>query len=459
MTVRHQQWRNPVKVTAARGVRHFRWTRPRHALDKGWVVGHHIHSMHILMFTIGSAGDVFPFIALGLELQRRGHRITLMTGEQHQTAVRAAGMGFAPMYTEQEFNMLLEHPDFFHPRRGIRLFYREMCLPWVTKVYQFISSQYVQGQTGVITSTFAFGARVAQEKLGVPVVTVHLQPTFFRSIHDTPIYPGLPMKYLPRQLKSFVYRGMDKFLDGCIAGEMNAFRATLGLPAEHRYFANWIHSPTLTLGLFPSWFVAPQPDWPAQAQLTGFPLYDGIIEHPLSEQVSRFLEAGDPPVVFTIGTPTRDGRWFFEGAVEACRKLGCRGLLVHRYQDQIPPVPPPGILHAPFVPFGKVFSRSRAVVHHGGIGTLAQVFAAGVPQVVVPIGFDRPDNAARMERLGVGFQLPRQRFSGASLADALRRLLNTSNFSEKARQVAGQTDGQAAVAAACDKALSAFGQS
>jgi UDP:flavonoid glycosyltransferase YjiC (YdhE family) len=393
---------------------------------------------------------VFPFIAIGLELQRRGHQVTFMTGGNYETTIRKAGLDFSALFTKEEFGKISENPDLFHPVRGLRVIYRQMCLPFVSCVYEAIAKQSSQGEVGVVASTFSFGARVAGEKLRVPMVTVHLQPTFLRSIYDTPTYPGLPIKHLPSLLKPILYRGMDWFLDDCIAAELNAFRSGLGLARIHRFFANWIHSPDATLGMFPPWFAPPQPDWPAQARLAGFPLFDGMVEHPLSAEVNRFLEDGEPPVIFTAGSHIKQGRWFFEAAMDACERIGCRALLVNLFRDQVPATLPSSLLYAPYVPYGAAFKRSRAVVHHGGIGTVAQAFAAGVPQVIVPIAFDQADNAERMQRLGVGLQISRKHFRGPALADILRRVLQESAFRDKAQEIARRMDGRKAAAAACN---------
>ena len=406
--------------------------------------------MRIAMFTIGSAGDVFPFIALGIELKRRGHQITVTTGEHYETTVRKAGLEFSAMFTAEEFHKIQVHPDLFHPTRGIRIVYRQMCLPWVSRVYDAIAKQYVPGEMGVVASTFVFGARIAREKLHVPMATVHLQPLFLRSLFDTPTYPGLPIRHLPPALKSLVYRGMDRFLDDCVGAELNAFRGTLGLAPIHRFFSNWIHSPDCTLGLFPTWYAVPQPDWPAQALLAGFPLFDGTVEHPLPVETAQFLEAGTPPVVFTAGSEMKQGRWFFDAAVEACKRIGCRGLMVNPYRDQVPADLPDSLHYAPYAPYSAAFRRGRVAVHHGGIGTVAQAFAAGVPQVVIPIAFDQADNATRMARLGTGLQIDRKYFNGQSLAGALRRILQEPDYDRKAQEISCRMDGPKAVAEACD---------
>jgi hypothetical protein len=128
----------------------------------------------------------------------------------------------------------------------------------------------------VAASGLAFGARIAHEKLGLPLATVHLQPVVFRSVRRPAVF-GFPdvLGFLPRPLRGPYLRAADRFvIDPPLAPAVNAFRAGLGLPPVSRLLHRWMHSPQLVIGLFPEWFAAPQPDWPPNVHLTGFPLYD-----------------------------------------------------------------------------------------------------------------------------------------------------------------------------------------
>jgi UDP:flavonoid glycosyltransferase YjiC (YdhE family) len=154
--------------------------------------------------------------------------------------------------------------------------------------------------------------------------------------------------------------------------------------------------------------------------------------------VNAFLNAGDPPIVFSFGTAMMFGRRYFEAAVEACRRLGVRGLLLARGGDQIPPNRPPTVAHSEYAPFGRVFPRAAAVVHHGGIGTTAQALAAGVPQLVVPIAFDQPDNADRVVRLGCGRTIPSSRFTARRATRALEEMFADPLMSVKCREIRGR---------------------
>jgi rhamnosyltransferase subunit B len=405
---------------------------------------------HMLLLPIGSSGDVHPFVALGLALRERGHRVTVITSVYFESLIRKTGLEFVGLGTMEQFEETLRNADAWHPRRGFEVVMRWGVLPWIRPIYDLIAERYVPGETVVVASLLAFGARLAQEKLGVPMVSVELQPAMLRSSYQAPKLPGMWMPdRLPGPIKRFMYwLGDTLVLDPIVKAATNAVRAELGLPPVRRLFDEWWHSPERIIGLYPPWYAPPQPDWPRQLGLTGFPLFDerGLTDPP--REVLDFLDAG-PPIAFTAGSANRHAHAFFAEAVEACRLLCRRGLLVTRYPDQLPAPLPDGIMHCSYIPFSQLLSRSAAFVHHGGIGTTAQALAAGVPQLVMPLAHDQPDNAARVVRLGVGRSLPPRRFKAPAVARVLDELLKSDTVAERCREMARKLDGVDPIAETC----------
>jgi len=218
---------------------------------------------------------------------------------------------------------------------------------------------------------------------------------------------------------------------------LNEVRQELGLAPVRRPLHQWLHSPTRVIGLFPEWFAAPAADWPEQVRLTGFPLYDGPNAHRLAPDLVHFLfDQGDPPIVFTAGTAQSHGKEFFRAAVEACLRLRARGVLVSAATEQLPADTPPSVRAFAYAPFSELLPRAKAIVHHGGIGTAAQALKAGIAQVVVPLAYDQPDNAARLRQLGVASILSPRRLDGAHLARTLRGLLATPDLPAKLLETA-----------------------
>jgi UDP:flavonoid glycosyltransferase YjiC (YdhE family) len=200
-------------------------------------------------------------------------------------------------------------------------------------------------------------------------------------------------------------------------------------------------SPFKVLALFPEWYGPKQTDWPAQTIVTRFPLYDESDQVAVLPDLDRFLADGPPPILFTPGSANLQARRFFVG-LEACRRLGSRALFVTRYPEQLPPALPPEIRHFAYVPFSQVFPRCKALVHHGGIGTVAQGLAAGVPQLVMAMSHDQPDNGYRLTRLGVGAYLYPKAFTPDRVAAALARLTRSPEVTEACHACRARVEGQ-----------------
>jgi UDP:flavonoid glycosyltransferase YjiC (YdhE family) len=382
--------------------------------------------MNILLNPAGSSGDILPFIRLGMALKARGHDVTVITMGRYQPLARHAGLGFVEWISPDAMEAIENDPDLWHPTRGLLLAIRTLE-PWYGQLHELIQARHVPGRTVVVAGSLNLGARLAHDRLGVPLATLLLQPAYLRSVYRAPVLPGLPTPdWAPRAWKRLVYfLGDALVLDPVACPAVNATRAEMGLPPVRSVLGTWWLSPQRVIGLFPDWYGQPQPDWPAQVRLTGFPMYDGLGAEPVPAGLAEFLENGEPPVVFTPGTMMRHSRRFFEEAVDACRRLGRRGLLLTRYRDQLPARLPEGVRHFDYVPLSQVLPRAAALVSHGGIGTLSQALAAGIPQLVMPLGWDQFDNAARLERLGVAATLVPRRFRGHAVAHEVARLLTS----------------------------------
>ena len=255
---------------------------------------------------------------------------------------------------------------------------------------------------------------------------------------------------MPRIVKKAAFWIMDTLVvDRLIGPGLNTYRAELGLAPAKRIFASQIHSPELVLGLFPDWFAPIQPDWPPNTHLTGFILQDSGGKPLDHAEADRFLDQGAAPVLITPGSAATDRTRFFAHMVEACRATGQRAMLVTNHPGQLPRELPPGVRAFPYVPFSRVLPRCRAIVYHGGIGTLAQAIRAGIPQVVVANAHDQPDNGRRIERLGLGVSLDEHRFGVREATDALRTATGSREILDRCRQFSSKVDSEAACLRAC----------
>jgi UDP:flavonoid glycosyltransferase YjiC (YdhE family) len=247
--------------------------------------------------------------------------------------------------------------------------------------------------------------------------------------------------WMPHWLKRAMFRLSDMLvIERVMRPPVNAIRREMNLQPL-KSVQEWWNSPRRIIGMFPDWFAPVQPDWPAQLRLSGFPLFDQADKVQLPADIEQFLGQGEPPVVFTAGSAMRHAADFFHQSTLACQRLGCRGLLVSRYPEQIPADLPPDVRHVSYVPFSVLIRRCSAFVHHGGIGTSAQGLSAGVPAMVVPLSHDQFDNAARLVRLGTALVLPRGRYRAPKVAAMLHQLLTDPRYTQAARDAAGRMKG------------------
>jgi UDP:flavonoid glycosyltransferase YjiC (YdhE family) len=270
---------------------------------------------------------------------------------------------------------------------------------------------------------------------------VHLAPAILPSVFRQPEIHGLPFgNRSPRFLKRLQWMIAGKVVDRCALPELNRFRRRHGLPPAKNLLASWWNSPARVIALFPDWFAPPQPDWPAQIRQTGFPLFDEKGIQPIPADLAAFLDAGDPPVVFTPGSAMSQGHALFREAAEALQRIGRRGIFLTPYAENLPAGLPPEILAVPYAPFSQVLPRCAAILHHGGVGTCAQALHAGIPQLIQPMAHDQLDTVSRIRDLGVGFGIAPRKFHGKPLAGALEKLLGDPGYQQRAIEVARRFD-------------------
>jgi rhamnosyltransferase subunit B len=413
---------------------------------------------HVLLPTIGSSGDVHPVVALGLALQARGHRATVITNPLFQELIEGQGLGFLPIGTIEEAQATIADPDLWHPRKGFTVVAHRAILPSMSEVYRLIE-RHADDRTIVAASGIALGARIAQERLGVPLATVHLQPSIIRSLVDAGIAGNIRISASqPMWFKRAFFRLADwALIDRALKRPVNAFRATLGLPPIDRVMHTWMHSTELVIGFFPDWFAPLQPDWPAHTHLVGFPLWDAAAPAGLPADVQAFLQGGPAPVVFTPGSAAATMHEYFRESARAARELGIRAMLVTNFPEQVPADLPPDVKVFGYLPFSELLPHAALLVYHGGIGTLAQAIKAGIPHLVVPNGHDQFDNGWRIEQLGLGRSLPQTKYRAAAVSRLLRDLVNNAAVRTRCREYSSRIDPGAAVTRACEL-IEALGQ-
>ncbi|MEP6818191.1 MAG: glycosyltransferase [bacterium] len=393
----------------------------------------------IVLTTFGSYGDIHPYMAIAAELRSRGHHPVIATSELYREKMLAGGFDFVsvrphiPPPQDQDAAMM---EKVMNPKSGSGFIINEMLMPFLREGYEDLL-RAVEGADLLLTHPISFAGPLVAQKTGMPWVSSVLAPASFMSAYDPPVPPFWPwMRHVqllgPRFVAAFFKQAKKYYKHK----GYEQFREELGLPDRGGPVFEGQHSPTLILALFSGLFAQPQLDWPPQARVTGFAFYDGRNELATPKELTKFLDEGPPPVVFTLGSSAVwVARDFYRESIAAAKLLGRRAvLLIGDERNRIEESLPPEIIAVNYAPFEVLLARACAMVHHGGVGTTSQGLRAGIPTLIVPFAFDQPDNAAHSARLGGSRTLPRPKYHAARVARELDILLTKPEHANKARE-------------------------
>ncbi len=392
--------------------------------------------MRALLITLGSHGDIHPFFALARALQTRGHDATVLTNPHFAKQAKAAGVTLVPLSDAIDIKALMQTPGAMHPLHGPRVVLKKMLLPEVPRIFERTQEVIKRLKPDVLVAhPICMGAPWAAQLAGIPVVSVALAPISWMNPADTIVFgPWRSGDPSPRSVAFDLWLGrhaMSLLLDP----GLNRLRRSLGLPkARNQLIAEFVR-PGLNLGLWSPHFRPPLPGDPAGGVICGFPWFDAHHDHTDDHhRLDAFLDTGDPPIVFSLGTAAVHAPGeFFQAAIRACLNLSRRGLLLVGRDEYRPAGLPASVAAFTYAPFSSLLPRAALTVHHGGIGTTAQALGSGRPTLIAPLSHDQFDNAARARRLGVSHTLPHRALTERTLTAALDRLLADPDACVKAR--------------------------
>jgi rhamnosyltransferase subunit B len=409
----------------------------------------------ILLASWGSYGDLFPSLGVAVRLQALGHTPVVATCGYYRDLVEGEGFEFHPVRPDVDPAQADLIRRIMDPKRGSEVVVKEVVAPAVRDAYRDLEAA-ARGADLIVSHPITFAAPLLAQKRGLPWLSTVLAPISFFSTTDFPILPHAPSAM--RAVRglgpwaSGLFMRVARAMTGEWVAPVRAFRAELGLPPAGDPLYEGQFSPFGTLALFSRVLAEPQRDWPARTQVTGFPFFNRAV--PMPDELRRFLDAGAPPVAFTLGTSAVGAAGgFYEESVKAVAALGRRAvLLVGRNPENRPRDPlPPGVIAVEAAPHDQLFPRSAAIVHQGGVGTTGQALLSGRPTLIVPHAHDQPDNAFRAEKTGGARVLYPARYQAARVATDLRALLDEPRYAERAaataRIVAAENGADAAAAA------------
>jgi sterol 3beta-glucosyltransferase len=373
--------------------------------------------MNIIIPTIGTRGDVQPYIALALGLQRAGHAVTLATHPCMRGQVESYGVPFAPIGPDI---------DIGHEAARIRANSPHWMLGFM-RVMRFSFAMLEQSHADVlelcraadlVVVSHSAGGSIEADAFGMPTVSVTLMPEAIQ-VED----PQDP--WVKRAAMRVAGAGMGLLM----TRPLDRIRRRLGLPPMG---PTGITSPTLNLIPLSPQISPPNPLWEERHRMTGYWFAPSPRAWEPPADLTAFLEAGEPPLVVSLGAMALGGKdagastdalETAQIALEAVQQAGVRAV-VQGWDEAMKQMSlPPTVFHAGSVPHDWLLPRAGGLVHHGGFGTTAAGFRAGIPMLVIPHIIDQFIWGNKVTQLGVGPQpIPRPKLKAANLAAALREI-------------------------------------
>lgn len=388
--------------------------------------------MRVLFSTIGSRGDVQPLVALASYLKAHGHEVSVCVPPDFREWIENLGIAVIPIGPEVR-SFARSRPMGTQSQLTLEQ-RRQMVEASVSTQFETLRPAAEGCDVIVAATALQVAARSIAEKLGIAYVFAAYAPVVLPSPHHAP--PPLPR--LPGQAppetndNGELWRRDAARFNDVFGGAVNAGRASLGLPAitdlrTHMFTDQpWLAADAV-LG-----------PWP------GDPTGDGVFQsgawvlpddRPLTPELQRFLDSGDPPLYFGFGS-TRATQDAGEAMLDAARTLGRRAIVSKGWFDDSVLGNEPGCLVIGDVNLYALLPRVAVAVHHGGAGTTTAAALAGVPQVIIPNHYDQHYWAGRVQTLGIGIAHAAGAPTSDSLAAALAQSLRPE-IAERARAVAG----------------------
>jgi MGT family glycosyltransferase len=418
--------------------------------------------LRIVLSNIGTFGDINPLIAISLELKRRGHTPVLALPDVYRPKIEPLGLAFHTLRPDIDPNNKKLIEMVYDVKKGTETGLREFLFPVLRQTYDDLLEAATKPARAdlLLLGELNYAGPIVAEVTGIPWASYVLAPFSFFSAFDPPVLPPYPKLARADKIAGMgrAMRRLARFVTRKWPEPIYDLRRELGLPKGANPIFDAKHSPNLVLALFSRALGVEQKDWPANTLIAGFCFYDSDAGNAaLPAQLEAFLAAGEPPVVFTLGSAAVLAAGdFYEQSARAAKKLGVRAVLLigadprndprNRKQQSLPD----SICVAAYAPYSGLFPRTSLVVHQGGVGTTAQCLRAGRPMLIMPYSHDQPDNARRMRRMGVARVIQRSGYKPWRVARRVKAMLAEPEYAERAKQVAGQVAQEDGVRTACD---------
>ncbi len=398
--------------------------------------------MKLTLIAIGSRGDVQPIVALGRGLLEAGYAVRMVTLESFEPMVRGQGLEFFPVQGDAQaltHEMMLAGMN----GKGLNLFsmYRG-----IMRTFGAIAQSYEESFAGsALRDSDAILSQLPGGFYGYDLAEALRVPYFALSVIPQEVTGAYPLSLLPMQFS--LGRGYNRLTYALgqqlawhpFRRSINAFRQRLGLPPASFWWGNIRRMAQERIPViqgFSEHVIPTQPEWGDHIHTTGYWMLDEPALQP-SDTLLKFLEAGDPPVFIGFGSmPVPDPAGTTRLILDALEHCGKRGILHAGWAKLGTPALPETVFALDYAPYGWLFPRMAAIIHHGGSGTTGFALRSGAPSMVVPFTADQPFWGRRTHELGVGHApIPFAKLTVENLARAIQTMLADAAMQRQARQL------------------------
>ncbi len=411
--------------------------------------------MNITIFSVGTQGDVRPFIALGQGLQNKGHKVRIASGKTCEALVRDNGLEFAELSADF-LEVMAKDPRAL--QRGLNPFalmstarhhLKTMAVDWAAQGLAAAKDADLLLGNGMV----AILANSLAEALKIPMVETHLQPV-------TPC-PDIPPMMMPPPKRPrsgtanmLLYTVLRSVTWQMLSPAYGMVRRELGLSALPWYgpYYRIKNKDRRILYAYSPSLLPRSAAWPQGIQVCGNWFFSEAKTWHAPEALQAFLDAGEPPIYIGFGSMLGDDAEALSKIIyEGLRRSGRRAIIATGWGGMAPPKGNADNIHViQAAPHDWLFPRVAMAVHHGGAGTTAATIRAGIPSVVIPFFGDQPFWAWRLAENGIAPPaLNRKALTPEVFAQAIGQA-SMSSMQDAARAMAGRINAEDGVARAID---------
>lgn len=371
--------------------------------------------MKVLINSVGSLGDLNPFLSLGMALKARGHDVKILTTGAFKTHVESSGLTFIEVVSKAQYDKWRTLPtDTNKGEEDIKSF-AHLALPSALPSAQAILENCDDGCLAI----------------GMPLQTLGIQFAKLKAPHKIRTLDAV-LAHRDRNLDAQSSETFSRIFQPYLHGICQQ----LGIENNVDDWYRWFQLFDYKLHFFPSWFSHQQQSVLATPSASHFVFHDKEDDQPISDNLDKFIKASSAPVAFTFGSYVSTRHDLFELATQVTKQLGLRAIFLTQYAEQIPSPLPKHVFHASYVSLKNLLPHVQTFVHHGGIGTLAQALRAGIPHLTCPMAYDQFDNAKTLESLGVGRTIEMDKITHENLTEALQNLASEPSYRQSAQAIA-----------------------